>query len=258
MTAINRRPIFDAVRDMFIMRGGGGFSNSEIKTLDRAIDLAEGRTVTRTIGLEPADFAMAAKKLGCTTAQIRAVWEVETGGAGWFTDIRGDILQLDGPGGFIDGSALPKILFEAHHFARFTRGKYNATHPNISSPKWNRKLYVGGQGEWQRLWTAMTLDRTAALCSASVGAPQIMGFNHELAGYETVEEFWDAMKASETNQLMAFCSFIIKSGLGDELRACTTSPNTCRAFAKGYNGEAYAANNYHGKIAAAIDKWDGI
>jgi hypothetical protein len=195
--------------------------------------------------------------LKCSIAQIKAIWEVECSGSGWFTDIRGDILQLDGPGGFIDGTVLPKILFEAHHFARLTRGRYNKTHPNISSPVWNRKLYVGGQGEWERLYRAMNLDRSAALCSASVGAPQIMGFNHELAGYDEVEAFWDAMKASEFNQLKAFVSFITKSGLGDELRACTTVHNTCRAFARGYNGSGYEANQYHIKIAKAIKKWGG-
>lgn len=255
MSGINRRLIFDAVRGILVARGGDGFSNSEVKTLDRAIDLAEGRTTVTAIGLDPADFAMAATKLGCTTSQIKAVWEVECSGTGWFTDIRGDILALDGPGGFIDGTALPKILFEAHHFARLTRGKYNKTHPNLSSPSWNRKLYVGGQGEWERLWRAMQLDRGAALCSASVGAPQIMGFNYELAGFETVEAFWDAMRESEAKQLMAFVNFIINSKLADELRACTTVWDTCRGFAKGYNGDGYAANEYHIKIARAIKKW---
>ena len=253
--AINRKPIFDAVRGILIDRGGPGFSDTEVKTLDRAFDAAEGITHPVQVGLTTGDFAAAASRLGCSVAQIRAVWEVECSGNGWFTDIRGDILSLDGPGGFIDGTALPKILFEAHIFARETRGRFNKTAPNLSSPTWNRRLYVGGQGEWERLWKAMLLDRKAALMSASVGAPQIMGFNYAKAGFATVEEFWDAMKESEVNQLNAFVSFIINSKLADELRACTSSAASCRAFALGYNGEGYAANNYHGKIAAAVKQW---
>lgn len=250
---MKRNIIFSAVRSMLVSRNGKGFSPTEVTTLDRAIDLASGVEPIIQIGLTDADFAAAAQKLGCSVAQIKAVWLVECGnGGGWFTDVRADILALDGPGGFIDGSALPKVLFEAHWFHKLTKGRFTANHPNLSSVRWNRALYVGGMGEWERLYKAMLLDREAALKSASVGAPQIMGFNHKLAGYDTVEQFWDAMKESEAKQLMAFCSFISGSGLTRALRATSTNAETCRAFASGYNGEGYAANSYHIKIAKAI------
>ncbi len=206
------------------------------------------------IGLTPAQFSKAALRLGCTVPQIRAVDEVESG-SGWYADVRADILGLDGAGGFIDGPNLPKILFESAHFDKNTGGRYRLSHPNLSTAKWDRKTYVGGQGEWARLYRAMQLDRHAALLSASVGRYQIMGFNHKLAGFATVEAFWDAMKTSETAHLEAFVSFIVAAGLGDELRAISDNPETCRAFARGYNGKGYAANNYHGKIAAAHKKW---
>jgi hypothetical protein len=206
------------------------------------------------IGITSAQFESAARRLGCTVAQIRAVDEVESG-SGWYEDVRSNILALDGPGGFIDGPNLPKILFESAHFDRLTGGKYRRSHPNLSTAKWDRTTYVGGQGEWARLHAAMKLDRHAALMSASVGRYQIMGFNHKLAGYATVEAFWDAMKTSETAHLEAFVTFIISSNLGDELRAISTNPETCRPFARGYNGKGYAKNNYHGKIAAALKRW---
>lgn len=208
------------------------------------------------IGLTRADFEAAAHDLGCTVAQIRAVDEVESGG-GWFVDVRADILALDGPGGFIDGPNLPKILFEAHIFARHTGGRFNASHPNLSSPRWNRALYVGGQGEWQRLHNAIQLDRTAALMSASVGRYQIMGFNHVLAGFGDVEAFWEAMKESERRHLEAFVAFITNSGLVDELRAISNVHAACAPFARGYNGAGYEANAYHVKIAKAHKKWSG-
>ncbi len=188
-------------------------------------------------------------------AQIRAVWEVESGG-GWFTDMRADILALDGPGGFLDGD-MPKILFEAHHFDRLTQGKYRQSHPNISSAKWNRSLYVGGQGEYRRLYQAMQLDRQAALKSASWGGAQIMGFNHFAAGFDTVKAFVLAMQTSEAEHLKAFCSFVEKSGLVDELRQVSNMHAACAPFAAGYNGSGYArhSSGYHVRIARAHAKY---
>lgn len=205
-------------------------------------------------GLGAEDFAAAAKRLGCTVAQIRAVWEVESGG-GWFEDMRADILALDGPGGFLDGPALPKILFEAHIFDRYTEGKFRNSHPNLSSPRWNRALYVGGQGEYARLHRAMQLDRHAALMSASVGGAQIMGFNHKAAGFDTVEAFWEAMKTSERAHLDAFVSFVESKKLQPAVRRISNVHADNEAFASGYNGVGFRANGYHVKIARAHAKW---
>jgi len=213
--------------------------------LDRALATIQP-VAAQAAGLTASDYARAAQAIGVTPAHIYALVEVE-GGAGWFTDVRAEILALDGPGGFIDGR-LPKILFEAHWFSRFTEGRFDQSHPNVSSPKWNRALYVGGQGEWRRLHNAMELDRTAALQSASWGIGQIMGFNHLKAGYSTVEQFVQAMKRSEAEQLMAMVTFVKNSGLADELARISTDG---RPFARAYNGSGYAENEYHTKLEAA-------
>ena len=256
----DRKIIFDAVR---VLRGGQPFNLADVHVLDVAIDQFLGTTsIVATphpqvqIGLSESDFTQAAIELGCTVAQIRAVDEVESGG-GWFTNVRADILGLDGPGGFLDGPNLPKILFEAQHFDRLTGGKYRTTNPNISSKAWNRALYVGGQGEYVRLNQAMKLDRDAALKSASVGRYQIMGFNHKLAGYATVGLFWDAMKRSETDQLIAFVNFITNSGLQEELRKISNVHADCVPFARAYNGPAFQKNEYQVKLAKAHKKWSG-
>jgi N-acetylmuramidase len=141
--------------------------------------ITPGAPGTVIIELTAQDFADAARMLGCSVAQIRAVFEVDAQGAGWFTDVRGSILELDGPGGFLDGPHLPKILSEAHVFDREAKGRYRDTHPDTSSAAWNRALYIGGEGEYERLHRAMALDRRAALRSASWGAAQIMGFNQK-------------------------------------------------------------------------------
>lgn len=252
---IDRKPIFQAVRQI---RGGIPFTLGEVAILDDGIDAALGASqlpvAKPQVGLTEEDFTSAAARLGCSVAQIRAVDEVESGG-GWFLDVRQEILDVDGPGGFIDGPNLPKILFEAHVFDRETGGRFRNSHPNLSSAKWNRALYVGGQGEWTRLYKAMELDRVAALKSASVGRYQIMGFNYKAAGFATVEAYWDAMKESEAKQLAAFVTYIVNAGLGDELRKISNVHADCIPFAKGYNGAGYAANNYHVKLAKAHKKW---
>lgn len=219
-------------------------------------DAALAPAPVQQVGLSLSDFAEVAVDLACSVAQIRAVWEVESGG-GWFTDVRADILALDGPGGFIDGPNLPKILFEAHVFDRQTGGRFRKSHPNLSSARWNRALYVGGQGEYVRLYRAMQLDREAALMSASVGGAQIMGFNHKLAGFDTVEAFWQAMRSSERAHLDAFASFIRNAGLLSALRQISNVHADCVPFARGYNGSGYWRHDppYNVRIARAHKKW---
>lgn len=254
---MDRSPVFFAIK---ALRAGKPFTHADVSAIDSlltSLGIADAQHPSERgpgahvkIGLGTQDFHQVADRLGCQVAQIKAVWEVESGG-GWFKDVRADILALDGPGGFLDGPHLPKILFEAHIFDRYTEGRFRQSHPNLSSARWNRALYVGGQGEYVRLWNAIKLDRSAALLSASVGGAQIMGFNHKAAGYDTVEAFWEGMKQSERNHLDAFASFIASKQLHAALRQISTSPASCAAFANGYNGKEYAANNYHGKIADA-------
>lgn len=199
--------------------------------------------------LTEADYQQAARDFALEVAHLKALVEVESGGSG-FQDVRQDILDLDGPGGFLDGLNMPKILFEAHIFSRRTSGKYDITHPTISSPKWNSTLYKGGQAEYIRLHQALLLDRTAALESTSWGLFQLMGFNFRLCGFENVESFVETMKQSELAQLKAGLTFIRKTGLLEHLRMLRWA-----AFAKGYNGVAYAAHEYDVKLANAYNRY---
>ena len=244
---------------------GGKFADSHVPMIDALADAFNlpkigvpaqlpNMPVTE---LTHQDFVEAAAILGCSVAQIRAVFEVEASGSGWFTDVRADILALDGPGGFIDGN-LPKILFEAHVFDKQTGGIYRDKYPNLSSRNWNKALYVGGQGEWARLHNAMKLNREAALKSASWGAAQIMGFNHQLAGFSTVDGFVDAMMTGSKAHLMAFVQFVKNKGLTGALRQITGVHASAIPFARGYNGTGYAKNEYHIRIARAFAKWSKL
>jgi hypothetical protein len=178
------------------------------------------------------DFSDCATTLNCLPAAIRAVVSVESAGGGFFSDGR------------------PKILFEAKYFHKLTKGKYDKTNPNISSPVWDRKLYKGGVREWDRLNEAVALDRSAALQSASWGLFQIMGANYKACGFASVDDFVAAMEKSEGDQLKAFVGFIRTNKLDGFLRSLNWA-----AFAKGYNGPGYAKNQYDKKLAAAYGKF---
>jgi hypothetical protein len=176
--------------------------------------------------LDDAAIADAASKLGCEVAAVRAVIDVES------------------RGGFLpDGR--PKILFERHYFSRLTKGKFDASHPGISHPKWGG-YGAGGAHQYDRLNQAVALDRDAALRSASWGLFQIMGDHAKALGFADAEAFVAAMVSGEAAQLDAFVRFVKKNRLDDELVR-----HDWAGFARGYNGPAYRANRYDEKLAAA-------
>ena len=184
--------------------------------------------------LDQADYERVAKSIGCDVAAVRAVVSVEAAGSGFYSDGR------------------PKILFEAHWFSDFTDGRHDDTFPSISSRVWNRSLYIGGVGEWDRIYRAANIDRSSALKSASWGLGQIMGDNFGACGYRDVETFVKDMHESEGKQLQAMFGFIKSNGLATALIR-----QDWATFARGYNGESYRANAYDEKLADSYDYWKG-
>lgn len=178
------------------------------------------------------NFKDAATELGIEIAAIKAVAEVESRGAGFFDDGR------------------PKILFEAHIFSSKTGHKYDDTHPNISSRKWNKKLYKGGTKEYDRLAEAKMLDESAAYQSASWGKFQVMGFNYKICGWNSIQQFIADMYKDEGQHLKSFLGFVNANSLTRHLKE-----KNWTAFAKGYNGPAYAENKYDIKMKEAYEKY---
>lgn len=178
------------------------------------------------------DFETAAFLLQCDVAAIKAVAEVESAGSGMLPDGRA------------------KILFEGHIFYSRTKGAYAAKHPTICYKTWTTKFYKGGAAEYARLAEAENLDWAAARMSASYGKFQIMGFNFALCGYNSVDDFYEAMQTDEFTQLQAFCEYVKHVGLADELREQRWTD-----FAKKYNGPEYWKNSYDKKLKAAYAKY---
>ena len=173
--------------------------------------------------LGPTDIADLAAQLGVEPAAIEAVCDIESAGSGFLPDNR------------------PRILFESHLFHSLTGGRYDRTHPGISTPTWVRNYGAAGAHQYDRLAEAIPLDRTAALESASWGRFQILGANYAACGFGTIETFVAAMTGSEKAQLDAFAAFCRH---GDLLRFLAAKNWT--AFARGYNGpgqvDTYAAD----------------
>lgn len=180
-------------------------------------------------------ISAAASSIQAEPAVIRAVIEVESGGSGFLA------------------SGKPTILFEGHIFHKYTGGKFTATHPTISYPKWTKQFYKGGEKEWDRFNEAFKLDPNAAQLSTSYGLFQIMGFNYKACNYRTVDEYTRNMAISETKQLQAFISMVQSMGLDSELRN-----KQWAAFAVRYNGSGYRANKYDEKLAASYAKYSKL
>jgi hypothetical protein len=182
--------------------------------------------------LSDADLAQLADEYRVPVCHLRAVLRVESAGSGF---LLAELMP-----------ARPKVLFEAHHFYRLSRVKVSKVRPDLSTPRWNRKLYKGGSAEWGRLSDAAQFDLYNALKSASWGLGQVMGFNFELAGCQSVAQFvFEAFKG-EAAQFRHVLNFIDNSDLLGHLRA-----GRWASFARGYNGAGFRANRYDEKLAAA-------
>lgn len=178
--------------------------------------------------LDTASIAKAAASIQCSPAQVRTVWKVEAAGAGF-------------------QAGLPKILFEGHIFSGLTKHAYDASHPGISYPHFDRTKYPATQaGRYAQLMEAVALNPDAAFQSASYGAFQILGENFGRCGFKDAFSFVMAMCQTEGAQLAAFCAFVKSGHLDTALRNCQWA-----VFAKGYNGAAYALNHYDTLLANA-------
>jgi hypothetical protein len=185
--------------------------------------------------LSSSDIERTALAFDVPAAHVDAVRQVEAAGSGF-------LLNEPTP-------ARPKILFEGHWFYRLTPVRVSRTRPDLAHPRWTKAHYKGGSAEWGRLRDAFQYDAHNALKSASWGLGQIMGFNYELAGCETVEDMVVEAFSGEVAQFMHMMNYIENTDLLLALRR-----GDWRKFARGYNGPGYEQNNYHRRLAGAAKR----
>lgn len=183
--------------------------------------------------LDDIDLPTLGALLGVGEDELHAFLDVETRGSGF------------------DAKGRPILLRERHWFYSLLKGaeRAEAVRLGLANPT------AGGYPKESYTWLAeaMKINETAALKSCSWGVGQVMGFNHEAAGYATVQDMVTAFMADEEAQLAASVAFIKANRLDDELRR-----HDWAGFAKGYNGADYKRNAYDAKLAAAFAKWSRV
>lgn len=196
--------------------------------------------------IEDLDLPRIAHGIGCGEDEVHMLIDVETAGSPF------------------DGQGRPKMLYEPHKmYAELGPGKERdaAVKAGLAYAKWGTKKYPADS--YSVLKEAMKINASAALKSCSWGGSQIMGGNHKMAGYATVEDMVNAFCEDAEHHIEAMIAFCKAAGIDDDLRRLaqlkrTTTPDDCRIIAKTYNGSGYEKNGYHTKMAAAHNKWRKI
>ena len=194
--------------------------------------------------LKEQDMEDVAAELGLDLAAVKAVNSVESSGRG-FT---------------IDGRT--KILFEGHVFWKQLQARNIDPEPLVKGnedvlyPKWTRKFYLGGKGEYERLDKAIALSKSkdvaeAAYASASYGLFQVMGYHYKSLGFDDIIAFVGTMRENEGEHLKVFARFVKVNNLVKYLKN-----RQWAEFALRYNGTGYKVNKYDEKLAKAYQKYN--
>lgn len=185
--------------------------------------------------IEDIDLPRVGREIGVGEDEIHAVLDVEAAGSGF------------------DAQGRLKMLREPHVFYRCLPAakRDEAVREGLAWKEWRPGTYP--KDSYPSLLRAMEIDETAALKSCSWGLGQILGENHKLAGYATVQAMIEDFCADEDNHLEAMIRFIKANKLDDELRR-----HDWAGFARGYNGPKYAVHGYDKRLAAAFAKWARI
>lgn len=206
------------------MHGGEG---------DDLVDLVgTGRRLTS------ADLLAAANKVGVDVATIRAVIEVETAGAGF------------------DAKKRLKLLFEPHVFYKQLGPgpkRDQAVKQGLAYAKAGARPYPPLSKRYDQIAAAIAIDENAALNSASWGLPQIMGFNHEAAGFPSAKAMVTSMLEGEDQQLKSFANLLSNWKLATSLKN-----RDWRTFSLRYNGPNAIENDYDGKLKAAFERFSSL
>lgn len=193
-----------------------------------------------------ADIAQLADSMRCHPAHLEAIAEVESAGFGWFSDGR------------------IKILFEKHWFYKLTSGndRQKAVARGLARKNWvspKNGGYAdqkGAAARYKLLSDAISINEEAAYQSVSIGRFQIMGFNHDICGFETAADMWLNFLASERHQLRAFANFLRHNNLTGAIRSGDFETVEARYNGGGLGG-AYARKMRQAAEKLKAGKWKG-
>jgi hypothetical protein len=168
---------------------------------------------------------------------LLAIAEVESGGRAY---------------ALVNKKREPLIRFEGHYFDRRLTGikREQARAAGLADPRAGAVRNPSSQAErWQMLHRAAAIDGAAAHESVSWGLGQVMGAHWRWLGFSSVDAMAAECRGSVAGQIRVMLLYCDKAGLLPAIRN-----KDWAAFARGYNGPAYAANRYHEKLAVAFVK----
>ncbi len=190
--------------------------------------------------------------LGIDPAVAVAVFAIESGGQAFGSD--GRLL----------------IRFENHLFhdfwGRSNTAKFNEHFTFSQTQRWSghqwrphpNAPWVDFHGlqsrEWEVFEFARALDETAALKSISMGAPQIMGFNHDIIGFASPQDMFHLFAASDREQVVSFFDFVRSVAVG---AVPALRNRDFRGFAVFYNGSGQA-EHYGNLMKSAFDAFNAL
>lgn len=139
----------------------------------------------------------------------------------------------------------PQILFERHIFRKYTHGRFDGAYGSLAEQYDKLEKAIA-------LCTRAKLGAEPAPKSASWGMGQVMGFNHEVAGFKSATSMVQAMTQGEDAQLAAMAGFLKANGL-----AALLLKKDWAGFAKRYNGLSYWQNHYDVNLAEQLQHFAG-
>lgn len=185
-----------------------------------------------------AEIEKIAKGLGVETAALAAVAHIESG-------LRTHAI--------VNGRAEPLIRFEGHYFDRRLSGskQQQARREGLASPNGGAVANPATQAaRWKLLARAAAIDHKAAHESVSWGIGQVMGAHWSWLGYANVDALVHEARGSVAGQMRLMARYIDKAGLAEALKR-----HDWKAFARGYNGPGFRANDYDRKLARAYARY---
>lgn len=187
------------------------------------------------------EIAAAARAAGFEPAALLAIAEIESGGRIFAR---------------IGSRSEPLIRFEGHYFDRRLAGadRKRARALGLAHPKAGAVRNPTSQRDrWALLKRAAQISREAAYESCSWGLGQVMGAHWAWLGYGSVDALVAEARHSAAGQLRLMIRYIEKAGLSGAIRT-----RDWTAFARGYNGPAYARHRYHTRIAKAYGRYAAL
>lgn len=181
-----------------------------------------------------------ANELGIEVEIALAVICVESGGSGFSTDGK-MIIRFENHvfhTYFGSKSENNQKIFDEHFTFNTKKRRDDHKYRANKSDDWQTS-HTGQAAEWEAFEIARQIAETEAMYSISMGAPQVMGFNFKMIGYNSVQEMFTAFNKDIRYHIMALFDFCNANGT----RIQYLLTRDFLSFAKAYNGltapEAY-------------------